>query len=241
MQKMKTRHEIKQALVIALLILQATGQNTATMAMAGSEEGWIFKQDSARYGRLTCYATPHNFRMDAMDLRLYVKAPFTRVSMYNMESKLRYQVPVDNVASRLAIRSLNERDKKAGTREVMTKIGQREICGFKCTAYRSDHVKKSGLRTPKVTIYATHDLKLPVQMETACAKLTDSPPGLGFPIRLQLYESHTDEASGVKGYKLSQILNTDKASRARVEDSTFDEPKGFRAARDETEVIMGDY
>lgn len=207
---------------------------------AKSEAGYIFKQDSTRYGRLTCYVTPHNFRMDAMDLRLYVKPPFTMVSMYNMESKITYRVSVDQISQRLSIRSLSEKDKKAGTKEELKKIGERTICGFKCDTYRSEHVKKDGKRTPKILIFATHDLKLPKAMENACAKLTDCPPDLGFPARLQLFESVKDAKKDSVGFKMNQVLNTDKCTPATVDDAQFIEPTGYKPARDETEVIMGD-
>lgn len=215
------------------------GLSTINCALAASENGWICKQSSSRYGSLTCYVTPHNFRMDAMDLRLYVKPPFREVTMYNMDGKLKYTVSIDNISSRISIRTLTTKDKKKGIKEAIVKQGKRNIAGFDCDEYLSYHIDPRGAKRPRVLIYATRGLNLPKAMEIACAKLTDCPPGLGFPVRLQIYEGVSDQATKIRGYRLQQMLNTNKAEQSKVDDQMFIEPSGFKAARDEMEIMMG--
>ena len=94
--------------------------STVNPAIAATKTGWICKQSSSRYGSLTCYVTPHNFRMDAMDIRLYVRAPFKDVTMYNMDAKLKYTESIDNLASRISIRSLTQKDIKNGIKEAIS-------------------------------------------------------------------------------------------------------------------------
>ncbi|MBI5176210.1 MAG: hypothetical protein HY986_25220 [Candidatus Melainabacteria bacterium] len=204
-----------------------------------TESGWVFKQDSARYGRLTCYVTKSRFRMDAMDLRLHIRAPFKMISMYNTDTRLKYGISVESIAERLGLRKLSDKDKKAGTIEVLRQTEKRTIAGFACQGYASEHVKANKQVIPRLKIYATKTLDLPKSMEYACARLTDCPPGIGFPLRLQYYESCTDEATHKRGYKLTQLLNTLKAEQTNLDDSIFKEPTGFKNARDETEIIMG--
>ncbi len=208
-------------------------------AQSHVESGWICKQSSSRYGSLTCYVTPHNFRMDAMDLRLYVKPPFKDVTMYNMDGKLKYKVSIDSLSSRISIRTLSAADIKDGIKEKITKQGKRTIAGFDCDEYLSSHINAKGAKRPRVLIYATKGLDLPKSMEIACAKLTDCPAGLGFPVRLQIYESFTDKTTKIKGYRLQQMLNTNKAETSKIDDNLFIQPSGFKPARDEMEVMMG--
>lgn len=204
-----------------------------------NENGWVFKQDSARYGRLTCYVSKTRFRMDAMDLRLHIKAPFKMISMYNTDTRLKYSISVESIAERLGLRKLTDKDRKAGTREVLRMTEKRTIAGFDCQGYASEHVKANQQVIPRLKIYATKALDLPKSMEYACARLTDCPPGIGFPLRLQYFESCTDETTHKRGYRLSQLLNTLKAEQTNLDDSIFKEPTGFKSARDETEIIMG--
>ncbi len=213
--------------------------STVNPAIAATKTGWICKQSSSRYGSLTCYVTPHNFRMDAMDIRLYVRAPFKDVTMYNMDAKLKYTESIDNLSSRISIRSLTQKDIKKGIKEAIVKQGKRTIAGFECDEYLSYHINNKGAKRPRVLIYATKGLALPKSMEIACAKLTDCPPGLGFPVRLQICESITDKATKISGYRLQQMLNTNKADPAKIDDQFFVEPTGFKSARDEMEIMMG--
>lgn len=227
---------MSRSLVIAGLIWIISAMATE----AAQVDGWICKQSSSRYGPLTCWVTPRNFRMDALDLRLYVRPPFKDVTMYNMDNKLKYVINIDKLSRRIAIRSLSEDDIKDGTREEIKKEGKHTVSGLACEEYLSCHIKKNGQKKPKVQIYATRDLALPKAMELACAKLTDCPPDLGFPVRLQIYEAFTDAKSGIKSFRLQPMLNTHKADRASIDDKMFIEPDGFKQARDEMEVMIGD-
>ncbi len=214
----------------------------STQADAAAEDGYIFKQDSSRYGKLTCYVTPTRFRMDAMDLQIHLKPPYKFIIMYNTEQKLQYKTTVDSVAKRLTLRTVSEKDKKLGTVEVLRRIEDRKIAGFMCQGYRSEHIykDKKKLPRPRMNIYATRELNLPKEMEMACAHLSDCPTGLGFPLRLQFFENYKDEKTGLSGIKLTQLLNTLKAEKAKLNDQIFQEPKGFKIARDEAEVVLGD-
>lgn len=211
-------------------------------AQAAVEDGYIFKQDSSRYGKLTFYVTRTRFRMDAMDLQIHLKPPFKFITMYNTEQKLQYQTSVASVAERLTLRKVPDKEKKLGTVEVLRRIEDRNIAGFVCQGYRSEHVfkDKKKLPRPRMNIYATRDLNLPKEMEIACAHLSDCPTGLGFPLRLQFFEAYKDEKTGLSGMKLTQLLNTVKAEKAKLNDQIFQEPKGFKIARDEAEVVLGD-
>src|SRR5690242_1777796 len=58
------------ALALALVLSLAPALLRASPVQA--ENGLLFKQFSARYGSVTCMATPKNFRMDASELRVFL-------------------------------------------------------------------------------------------------------------------------------------------------------------------------
>lgn len=209
---------------------------------AKTTPGYSFKQFSANYGNVVCYVTRDNFRMDALDVKMFVRRPFKTIILYNLESKLYFPMSVDGFASRLTIRSLSSKDKQSGWKEHTdrAKDEDRKICGFQCNSYLSWQINPKGIAQKRVQFWTTKDLDLPKEMADACARLTDCPAGIGFPFKINQFETQTYIRSAKKyTYVQRPLLDTRTMTKMPVPDQMFVTPTGFRKARDEVEVIMG--
>ena len=207
--------------------------------------GYSFKQFSANYGNVQCWVTKDNFRMDALDVKMFVRRPFKSIVLYNLDSKLYYPMAVDNFAKRLTIRSLSAEEKKLGWKQHTdrAKEDDKKICGFNCSSYIAWQVNPKGTAHKTAQFWATNDIDLPREMAQACAKLTDCPPEIGFPFKITQFSKVTSKVTKkavTYGYTTRPLLDTLNMTKMTLPDSMFAEPPGCRRARDEVEVIMGE-
>lgn len=195
-----------------------------------AEPSYLIQQSSAQYGTVTAMATPHNFRMDAMGMKFYLKPPFKSLNMYCDANKMTYACTVDRVSKRINLRKLSEKQKKAGTREVITRLPDVKLVGFNCTHHLFEHVTRRGERDKVAEIWTTSESRLPKEMETSCAKLTDCPLGYGFPVRI--YSFNNDRPV--------KMLETNKVENRQFNHHVFVEPQNYKPARDEVELMMAE-
>ncbi len=210
------------ALVTVLLLAQP--------CRAGSEPSYLIKQNSVRFGSVTALVNSRHFRMDAIGMKLYMKPPFTSLTFYGDSNKLRYSCAVDHIGSKITVRQITAKEKKAGVKEVVSKLSNQKIDRFNCNHYLCEQVSKNGKREKVAEFWTTTESKLPKELELACCKLTSCPRGYGLPIKIYTFE---------KGRPVQQ-LETTKIEDKKFADRAFDEPLNYKLARDEFELMMED-
>jgi len=202
--------------------VKASGQTT--------EPSYLIKQNSVRYGSVTALVNSRHFRMDAMGMKIYMKPPFTALTFYGDSNRLRYSCSVDHVGSRITLRQISAREKKAGTREVITSLPVSKIAGFTCSHYLCEQISKAGKREKVAEFWTTRESKLPKALEIACSKLTSCPLGYGLPIKVFSFDNN----------RPIQQLETTKVENKTFTERAFAEPLNYKQARDEFELMMED-
>jgi hypothetical protein len=204
---------------------------------AQAENGLLLKQFSARYGSVTCLTTNQNFRMDASELRIFLKPPFIRVDMYNMASKTRFSCSVDDIGKTIDIHDLTAKEKKAGGREVISPKGKDTLQDYKLNRYLIEHVFAGKSYEPKIDFWTTREKDFPQALETACCKLSGLPSGYGFPVKMYQYVESIAR-SGKKFNTHFKILDTTRVTRQDFPPTTFVQPQAFRPVLDMMELMV---
>ncbi len=200
------------------------------MAAQPSEPSYLIKQNSVRFGSVTALVNSRHFRMDAMGMKLYMKPPFTSLTFYGDSNKLRYSCAVDHIGSKITVRKITAKEKKAGVQEVVSKLNNEKIDRFNCSHYLCEQVSKNGKREKIAEFWTTSESRLPKALELACCKLTSCPRGYGLPIKIYTFE---------KGRPVQQLATT-KIEDRKFAERAFEEPVNYKLARDEFELMMED-
>jgi hypothetical protein len=231
---------VKRAFKIAL----ALPAMLAVFAIAGAhparaESGLLFKQFSARYGSVTCMATHHNFRMDASELRVLVKPPFTKVQFYNMASKACYTGDLDVIARDVNWHEMSKEDIKAHVKERVVEIGNDRIQDYALKQYNIEHYFPKKPTETVLEFWTSRDKTLPHELDEMCCKLSGLPLRYGFPFKL--YQFRTRFKRNGEPYILHyRVLDTTKIVNQDFPDTTFAVPAGFKPVKDLMALMMGD-
>jgi|GEM_PF-545067 len=203
-----------------------------------ADNGLLLKQTSARYGAVTCMATHNHFRMDASELRVFLKPPFKTVSLYNMASKTTISCSVDEISKETNWHEMTKAEIKAKAKEVTEPTGEDMMQQYKLHRFHIVHVAPN-IKNPALDFWTTTEKDFPQELAEACCKLTGLPPGYGFPVRMYQYRRRYGRNG--KEYPLHyQVLDTTKITIQDFPATTFAEPKGFRKVPDLMELMISD-
>ena len=211
-------------------ILRVTAISIMIFVLAGpclAESGVLLKQYSARYGSITCMATNQNFRMDASELRVFLRPPFKHMDMYNMSSKAHFTCDIGLIGKDTDWRLMSANEKKAGAREEIISKGVDMLQQYKLDRYlinlqfrqkpdrsRQDRPgqEKSRPDKPKLDFWTTKEKDFPQRLNAACCTLTGLPEGYGFPVKMYQYQEKVDRSG--KLYRVHfKVLDTTKVTR----------------------------
>lgn len=205
---------------------------------AEAEAGLLLKQTSARYGSVTCMVTHSNFRMDASELRVFIKAPFKNITLYNMASKAMLTCPIDEISKETNWHELSKIEQKAKAKEVIDHTSDEMMMQYKLNRYQIVHVAPK-IHNPSLDFWTTKEPDFPQELAVSCCKLTGLPPGYGFPVRM--YQYKTRYGRNGKAYPLHfQVLDTTKVIKQDFPATTFSQPQGFRKVPDLMELMVSD-
>jgi hypothetical protein len=204
---------------------------------AEADNGLLLKQFSARYGSITCMATGQNFRMDASELRVFLRPPFTRMDMYNMSSKARLTCNVDDIGKEVDWREMSAKEKKAGGKEEIIGGGTEMLQAYKLNRYLINLILPNKPVVPKLAFWTTREKDFPKTLETACCKLTGLPTGYGFPVKMYQYQEKTARTGKIFSTQF-KVLDTTKVTKQVFPDTTFAQPKGFHPVSDLMELMI---
>jgi hypothetical protein len=204
---------------------------------ARAENGLLLKQFSARYGSVTCVVTSQNFRMDASELRVFLKPPFKRMDMYNMVSKTRLSCAVDDIGKTIDWREMTAQEKKAGGHEVIVPKGTDRLQNYVLNRYLIDHIFPRKPSSPKVDFWTTREKDFPQVLETACCKLSGLPTGYGFPVKMYQYQEKIARTGKIFTVHF-KVLDTTRVTKQDFPPTTFAQPQGFRPVSDLMELMV---
>lgn len=210
----------------------------ACHADQGDLEALMIRQQSATYGTVTCFVTNNAFRMDAMGMQIFFTPPYKTIRLYNPQTRTVFAPTIQAFDSRVKWHQVSEDEKKKGIIEKILAKEKIDILGYKCQHYIAVH-QNAGAKGPATTVgefWVTNDIKVPRQMQDACASLTDCPRGFGLPLRLMQYKKQT---VGSKRLVLPHnLLSTSKIEKRKFARTLMDEPTGYRHVRDEIELML---
>jgi hypothetical protein len=226
--------------MVQAYLLRVTATCLMIFILAGpcrAESGLLLKQFSARYGSITCMATNQNFRMDASELRVFLKPPFKQMDMYNMSSKARFTCDIGLIGKDTDWRLMTASQKKAGAKEEVVSKGEDILQQYKLNRYLIilRFPKKQDL--PKLDFWTTREKDFPQTLNSACCILTGLPEGYGFPVKMYQYQDKEDR-SGKIYHVHFKVLDTTKVTKQDFPATTFAQPQGFHPVKDLMELMV---
>jgi len=223
----------------SVLRLQAAWALAAILAMpARAEDGLLLQQVSARYGSITCLATNKNFRMDASELRVFLKPPFKRVDLYNLTNKTKFSCNVDDISKDVSTHDDLDKAVKAGGREEILLKGFDMLQNYKLSHYEIDHVYPHKAMQRCLDFWITKEKDFPQELDSACCKLSGIPEGYGFPVKMFFYQTKA-RRNGLARIETFKILETKKVTKQDFPATTFAQPQGCRPVADLMELMVG--
>lgn len=165
-----------------------------------------------------------------MGIKIYCKAPYQIISMYNAANKSVFRTAVTTFGQRVNLLTLTAKEKAKGVKIAVKSEPNSTFAGLTLQNTLMEHLDAKGRRKPVLRIASTHDMKLARDLEQACCILTSCPPGYGLPIKLYMWSGGLREP----------LLETTKLEKKDFAQSAFAEPRGYRQVSDEMQLMMED-
>jgi hypothetical protein len=206
---------------------------------ARAEDGLLMKQFSARYGSVTTMATHKNFRMDAAEIRVFIKPPFKTVAVYNTSSKTVYHSDIAALGKDIDWHDFKPDEIKAHVAERTVAKNDDRLQEYAMKRYLIEHYYPSRPTLPSLEFWTTRDKDFPHELDRACCLLSGLPVGYGFPLKVYQYRSRT-KRDGTPYFAHYRVLDTSKIIKQNFPDTTFAEPAGCKPVKDLMELMVGE-
>ena len=245
--------------------LSTEGKKTGEMV-----DGYEFAQQNEFLGLTNLKVSKVGIRLESPNLTC-IMLPGKEAIAYNAQNGNCMQLTAKSAAM-LAGKRPNE----APSVEETKTVGKDKIAGLNCTHYvitkyfiqevpvdpvaysdpknannpAAHKMKKEKVYGWETDIWATKDIQVPASIVKDCARMTQMPPGLGFPVRIQRdlrsktqkEQAATEDQSKLKPVgmrsQVKRVIDTSSYKKSKLDKGDFVPLDGFKTVKDEMQLMM---
>lgn len=203
-------------------------------------DGLVINQQNEFLGMTTLKVSKLGVRLESPTITCIMK-PGQEAMAYNCRNGSSMQL-TQKSASLLA----GSRNMGMPTEQKTKKLGNENIAGLDCTHYEltryfQDPKSKQTRGGWSSELWACKNVGLPPEIIKDVARLTQMPPELGFPVRIER-EAATTQSERQKGesraYVKRRVINTSAQRKEKLDTGEFDYLDGFKKVKDEMQLMM---